>query len=925
MNVISKCLFAAAALSLATSAFAADNPVWKTVSASDNTVYAIKADGTLWGWGDNELGELGQGSVDQKQSSTPLQIGTDNDWKAAYGARGCGFFIKENGTLWTVGSNEKQMSGVGDGVTKHTSLVQVGTDSDWESLGTSITWCFTVMGIKTDGSLWAWGSGEDFCLGQGDTRNSSVPIRVGTDNDWKQVSIGSTHVLALKDDGSLWGWGFAPYKQLINEQTSVKVPTRISNDKWQAVYAINNASYGVKEDGTLWAWGDNQENILGLNSDMSGLEEGATLPNVDVPTQVTAISAPVTALSGCQYVRVVIAGGKVLAWGANANGALGDGKGESYEVGMNQFSYTPVEVLLPENTTSVQLSSGQRFSSVLTSEGVLYGWGSNRWGQMGNFVDDSNLTFENTPIMMGVPAPPKPGEYTFDAENIPTSLADAVSIRMTGEWDTAALQKLCSAIGANLGFPPVGNSKLETVDMSEVTFAENTSFYVSAGMQNAGVFKMCKALKSVKFPANATTANITSLQGAFWNCEKLTACDVSALTGVTNINDAFYGTAITMADMSKWANVTKSEDAFGKCSQLASIVLPANFTIGKFLFNSCSALKLIDWSLFAGEEAPVISEEAMVFENLTEEQQAQITMMVPEAVFESFKASPVWKYITLQAVGQPEEGVYTVDANTIPSDLKDARKLTLTGYWETTNFKALCDALGNNAATTGNSVLEKVDMSMAEIAIGTNLEAQFPGIFGTITKGIFQNCKALAEVVMPVAEQAANFRSFEQAFYGCAALTEIDLRGCTGLNQTAAAFYACSTLENVVLPSNFTFATETFDRCEVLAKIDWSAFEGTEAPAFKTNSIPLRGKELTIVVPEAAFDSFSTADTWKSFNIVKASQSSVEEIESVPADNGYRAVYNFSGRHVTTLAPGQSIDTLPAGLYIVAGRKVLVK
>ena len=55
---------------------------------------------------------------------------------------------------------------------------------------------------------------------------------------------------------------------------------------------------------------------------------------------------------------------------------------------------------------------------------------------------------------------------------------------------------------------------------------------------------------------------------------------------------------------------------------------------------------------FAGEEAPVISEEAMVFENLTEEQQAQITMMVPEAVFESFKASPVWKYITLQAVGQ---------------------------------------------------------------------------------------------------------------------------------------------------------------------------------------------------------------------------------------------------------------------------------
>ena len=94
MKAISKSLLVAAAFCLTTSAFAADNPIWKAVSASDNTMYAIKADGTLWGWGDNELGELGQGSVDQKSSSTPLQLGTDCDWNAAYGARGCGFFIK---------------------------------------------------------------------------------------------------------------------------------------------------------------------------------------------------------------------------------------------------------------------------------------------------------------------------------------------------------------------------------------------------------------------------------------------------------------------------------------------------------------------------------------------------------------------------------------------------------------------------------------------------------------------------------------------------------------------------------------------------------------------------------------------------------------------------------------------------------------
>lgn len=205
MKAIFKFMPVAAALALATSAFAAETeaPVWKAVSASDNTTYAIKADGTLWGWGSNEQGELGQGSTDAKLSAVPLQMGTDSDWKAVYGARGCGFFLKEDGSLWTVGSNEKGMSGVGDGITKHTTLIQVGTDKDWASVATSVTWCYTVLAIKTDGTLWAWGSGEDFSLGQGNVNNSAIPIQVGTDNDWKEVSIGAGHVLALKNDGSL--------------------------------------------------------------------------------------------------------------------------------------------------------------------------------------------------------------------------------------------------------------------------------------------------------------------------------------------------------------------------------------------------------------------------------------------------------------------------------------------------------------------------------------------------------------------------------------------------------------------------------------------------------------------------------------------------------------------------------------------------
>ena len=929
MKAILKFMPVAAALALATSAFAAETeaPVWKAVSASDNTTYAIKADGTLWGWGSGEEGELA--GTDVKLASVPKQMSTDTDWKAVYGARGCGFFLKENGTLWTIGSNEKGMSGVGDGLTKHTTLTQVGTDTDWECVYTSITWCYTVLAKKTNGTLWAWGAGETFALGTGKAENSAVPIQVGTDNDWKEASIGNDHVLALKNDGSLWGWGFAPYGQLLNDATSVKVPTRLGTDTWAHVKAIDNASYGIKADGTLWAWGDNQRNLLGLDLNMDEVENenDGTLANVKVPTQITAITAPVTQISGCEKARVALVEGKIYTWGDNSNGALGNGKGQALEVGSGQYQYKPTEITLPESVVPTFISCGQLFTTLIDTEGALYGWGSNRWGQLGNYVDETGMTFEPSPIQLGVPAPPKPGEYTFDAENIPSSLADAVSIKLTGEWNTAAFQKLCNAIGANFGFPPVGNNKLESVDMSEATFAENTSFYVPAGMQSAGVLKMCKALKIVKFPANETAANLTSLKEAFMNCAALEICDISGLTGVTDITDAFYNTAITSVNLSAWTNVTKSEDAFGMCSKLQSVVLPANFTVGKFLFDRCSALRLIDWSLYEGDTAPVIAADANVFEGLTAEEQNLITMMVPEAVFESFKADATWANVNLQAVSSQEEGVYTINANDIPADLSDARKITLMGLWDTPKFKALSAALGNNAsATASNTVLESIDMSKAEIAVATNLCAEYPGVlFGTQVRGIFKKCTALTEIVMPAADQAANFRSFENAFNGCEALITIDLKGCTGLNNTDNAFSNCSALEKVVLSGTFKFGTETFDRCEALKEIDWTSFEGTEAPAFKMNSLPTLGKALTITVPAAAYDSFLANTSWNSYTIVSDGQSALTTITADADAQSARTVYDFSGRQVTVLAPGQDVNTLPAGLYIVGGRKVLVK
>lgn len=121
------------------------------VSAGYSHTVIVKCDGTLWAWGYNGYGQLGDGTVVSKNS--PVQIGTDSDWRIV-------------------------------------------------SAGYSHT-----VALKEDGSLWAWGRNDHGQLGDGTTVNKSSPLQVGTDSDWKSIASGYFHTVALKDDGSLWAWG----------------------------------------------------------------------------------------------------------------------------------------------------------------------------------------------------------------------------------------------------------------------------------------------------------------------------------------------------------------------------------------------------------------------------------------------------------------------------------------------------------------------------------------------------------------------------------------------------------------------------------------------------------------------------------------------------------------------------------------------
>ena len=217
-----------------------DGAGWGSVACGSKYTVALKTDGTLWSWGMNDVGQLGLGYASS-----------------------------------------------GDNQFDHDAFVgvptQIESDSDWASISTGgISTLPCTLAIKSDGTLWAWGCNAGGLLGQGSTDSalrSMHPIQVGSDNDWAEISVGDAHALGIKADGTLWAWGSNWGGQLGGGTSGSPVPTPAQvgmQYDWWSVFAGEGFSHAIKRDGTLWAWGSSSTGCLGL---------GDTNPRY-VPTQV---------------------------------------------------------------------------------------------------------------------------------------------------------------------------------------------------------------------------------------------------------------------------------------------------------------------------------------------------------------------------------------------------------------------------------------------------------------------------------------------------------------------------------------------------------------------------------------------------------------------------------------------------------------
>ncbi len=288
---------------------------WCQLSAGFIVSNGIKTDGTLWTWGVNGNGVLGDGTVIAR-SSPGTTSGGGTTWCAVCNQNGHATALKTDGTLWTWGLGaDGQM---GDNTVLNRS-------SPGTTAGAGNTWCQTSSGIrvsvavKTDGTLWTWGSNNIGQLGINCTINQSSPTTIaGGGTTWCQGSFSDQGGFggAVKTDGTLWTWpggGASGANNLINR--SSPVTTAGGGTTWLYVSVGFSHMGAVKTDGTLWTWGINMGGALGT---------GDTTCRLSPVTTVGGGTTWCTLGAGQNHTGAIKTDGSLWTWGTNTSGQLGN-------------------------------------------------------------------------------------------------------------------------------------------------------------------------------------------------------------------------------------------------------------------------------------------------------------------------------------------------------------------------------------------------------------------------------------------------------------------------------------------------------------------------------------------------------------------------------------------------------------------------
>jgi alpha-tubulin suppressor-like RCC1 family protein len=280
------------------------------VAAGYENGYAIDSDQTVWAWGNNSYGQLGNGTV--TDSKTPVAANTPNGVTAIAAGDLEAYALKSDGTVWAWGKG----GALGDGKTAdaHTPVQVTGL----AGVTAIAAGNYDAYALKSDGTVWAWGNGNLGQLGNGTTTtNAATPVRVSGLTGVSAIAAGNANGYAIKSDGTLWAWGSAAGGVLgtATAQNS-DAPVQVAGLSGARMVAAGDGDvYARTDDGSVWAWGKGASGALG----------NGTTADTRVPAKVTGLTSVAAITAGWGDAFAIMSDATVRGWGLNASGQLGNG------------------------------------------------------------------------------------------------------------------------------------------------------------------------------------------------------------------------------------------------------------------------------------------------------------------------------------------------------------------------------------------------------------------------------------------------------------------------------------------------------------------------------------------------------------------------------------------------------------------------